>query len=388
MTNPPWNLLADYAFPELAAAVRASTPQVVDQWVTAVRKTLPSADELTFSQVRDHIPNILRQLALALESNGPGQTEQLVAITAEHGITRYDQTFSLAELMVEYTLLRVTLFQKCAAQLGRPLTGHETDALIVGLDIAARRAVLAFVDHQSHELQTATEAQSKYLSFLSHDLRGGLNGVFLMIEVLKRELANEPRLADTVEDLDVMRRSLLETVGTMDRFLHAERFRKGKVQIRPAKVNLGNMLKEAAGHFSYQAKEKSIKVNVDVPGDCTVVSDRELLTLIFQNVLSNALKYTGDGGEVAIAIRCESKACLVSVRDTGPGIAPEKLDELFAPFARGETYGQPGVGLGLSIARQAAEYLQSKLWAESQPGKGSTFFLEVPGEISQVKSAK
>ncbi|MDB5299178.1 MAG: histidine kinase, partial [Phycisphaerales bacterium] len=344
-------------------------------------------DELTFSQVRDHIPNILRQLALALESNGPGQTEQLVAITAEHGITRYDQTFSLAELMVEYTLLRVTLFQKCAAQLGRPLTGHETDALIVGLDIAARRSVLAFVDHQSHELQTATEAQSKYLSFLSHDLRGGLNGVFLMIEVLKRELANEPRLTETVEDLDIMRRSLLETVGTMDRFLHAERFRKGKVQVRPAKVNLGHMLKETAAHFSYQAKEKGLKVSVDVPGDCNVVSDRELLTLIFQNVMSNALKYTGKGGEVAVATKNEPKGCLVSVRDTGPGIAPEKLNELFAPFARGETYGQPGVGLGLSIARQAAEYLQSKLWAESQPGKGSTFFLEIPAEI-EAKSSK
>jgi signal transduction histidine kinase len=387
MTNPPWNLLADHAFPELAGAVRSAVPKIVERWVTGVRQTLPSADELTFSQVRDHIPNVLEQLAFALQSDGPRQTEQLIAITAEHGVTRFDQTFSLAELMIEYTLLRVTLFQEVAKELARQLLPQEIDALTVGLDIAARRAVLAYVEHQSRELRVATEAQSKYLSFLSHDLRGGLNGVFLMIEVLKRELATEPRLAETVEDLDVMRRSLLETVGTMDRFLHAERFRKGKVQVRPATVNLRNILMEAVAHFSYQAKEKSIKATVDAPADCTVVSDRELLTLIFQNVISNALKYTDRGGEVAITARGKPNGCLVSVRDTGPGIAPEKLNELFAPFARGETYGQPGVGLGLSIARQAAEYLQAKLWAESKPGEGSTFFLEVPGEI-EVKGSK
>src|SRR5258708_36457609 len=97
-----------------------------------------------------------------------------------------------------------------------PVTIDELNALNVVLDISVRRAVVAFVEHQSGQLQNASEAQSKYLSFLSHDLRGGLNGVFLMIEVLKRELQSEERLKETVADLDAMRRSLLETVGTMD----------------------------------------------------------------------------------------------------------------------------------------------------------------------------
>jgi signal transduction histidine kinase len=249
------------------------------------------------------------------------------------------------------------------------------------VDLSVRRAVLAFSDNQARQLQSATEAQSKYLSFLSHDLRGGLNGVFLMIEVLKRELAGEERLSETVGDLDIMRRSLLETVGTMDRFLHAERFRKGKVQVRPAPVDLRNLLQELAAHISYQAKDKGLEVKVDVPRDVTVVSDRELLTLIFQNLLSNAIKYTVKGAVHIGGKLTEDNSYLLWVKDDGPGIAPEKLNQLFAPFSRGETYGQPGVGLGLSIARQATEYLHARLWAESKPGEGSTFFVQMPKEL-------
>jgi len=69
------------------------------------------------------------------------------------------------------------------------------------------------------------------------------------------------------------------------------------------------------------------------------------------------------------------------VIDQGPGIAPEKLEQLFAAFSRGETHGQPGTGLGLSIARQAADLLKAKLWAESKQGQGSTFQLQLPREL-------
>src|SRR5213082_3287067 len=93
-------------------------------------------------------------------------------------------------------------------------------------------------------MQTLVEAQTKYLSFLSHDLRGGLNGVLLMIEVLRRDLAAEPKFAESLEDLDVMRRSILETVQTMDRFLHAERFRKGKVQVKPSEIDLKRFIND------------------------------------------------------------------------------------------------------------------------------------------------
>ena len=376
--RPIVDLLASRKFPDIAAALRARAPQLMDEWAAMVREVLPSADPLTFEQLRDDLPKILEKAAVSLESDRPDRTEELLAVVPKHGEVRFHQNFSLSEVLVEYDLLRAVVNEQVVTHLGRKIEADEIVALGGVLDLAGRRAILAYVEHQSHQLQAATEAQSKYLSFLSHDLRGGLNGVFLMIEVLKRELANEPHLSETVRDLDAMRRTLLETVGTMDRFLHAERFRKGKVQLKPGRIHVKQLLNEIVAQCSYQAREKGLELRVSAPDDCIITSDRELLALILQNLLSNAVKYSPHGDVTVTANGEEDGSCLISVADQGPGIAPDRLEELFSAYTRGETHGQPGVGLGLSIARQAAEYLSAKLWAESAPGKGSTFFIQIP----------
>ena len=82
----------------------------------------------------------------------------------------------------------------------------------------------------------------------------------------------------------------------------------------------------------------------------------------------------------------DGDGCLVSVADQGPGIPQEKLSELFGSFTRGDTHGQPGVGLGLSIARQAADLLGARLWAESEVGKGSTFYLKLPKDPPRTET--
>ena len=381
--RPLLDLLSHGAYPEVAAVVRARSGSILQRWEALVREALPRADELTFTQLRDDMPQVLEQIARSLESDRPHHTERLDEMTSHHGETRFHQSFNLDELLIEYSIFRTVVMDEVVRHRGA-VNSDEVVSLNAAIDVTGRRACLAFVSFQAAELKAATEAQSKYLSFLSHDLRGGLNGVFLMIEVLRRELSNQPQLADTVEDLDVMRRSLLETVATMDRFLHAERFRKGKVQVKPGKVNLKLLLSEAASQLSYQAKDKGIDLRVDAPPDCTIVSDRELLSLIFQNLISNAVKYAERGVVDVQAVQSEDGGCLVSVRDQGPGIEPERLSELFAPYARGETHGKPGVGLGLSIARQAAQMLGAKLWAESQPGQGSTFHVQLPKEIAKT----
>jgi signal transduction histidine kinase len=373
------DVLMKRSFPELAAGVRAAIHAVVPRWVNLVQKSLPPADELTFAQVRDDLPTILEQMARAVEADRSGPTQKLIEMTPHHGEVRFHQSFNVDQLIGEYQLLRPILIEEVTEALGRPLEPDESVAMHAALDLVIRRATTAFVDHQTAELKVATEAQSKYLSFLSHDLRGGLNGVFLMIEVLRRELVKEPKFAESLEDLEMMRRSIFETIGTMDRFLHAERFRKGKVQVRPSRLDLGTLIAEAAAQLSYQAKDKGLDLQVDRSDPCPAVTDRELVSMILQNLLSNSVKYTSKG-VVRIAAKPDRSAggCLVSVTDEGSGIPQDKLSELFAPFTRGETHGQPGVGLGLSIARQAADMLGARLWAESKVGEGSTFHLHLP----------
>jgi len=386
MVHPPLDLLTRRSFPDLAAALRARAGQVLERWGEAVRRTLPAADELTFAQLRDNCPCVLEQIADALAATGPAAADGVFSISAEHGSTRFHQSFNLNELLIEYHLLRRAVLEEVADQLGRDLTGDESLAVNLGIDVSMRQASVAFSDHQTRQLQAANEAQSKYLSFLSHDLRGGLNGVFLMIEVLKRELAGQSQLAETLQDLDMMRRSILDTVGTMDRFLHAERFRKGKVQVNPGPVNLHSVLGEIGAQFSYQAKNKGIEIKVDVPRTAETVSDRELLGLIVQNLVANAVKYTSKGTvRVGASPAGADGTWQVEVADQGPGIAADKLSELFDSFTRGLTYGQSGVGLGLTIAHHAADLLGARLWAESKPGQGSTFFVRLPEPSAEAE---
>jgi signal transduction histidine kinase len=387
MDNPTVELLSGRAYPQLAEGLRGAIESIMRRWQTLISDTLPSADNLTFAQIRNDLPKVLEHAAKTLESDQPFIARTLEAVAMVHGETRFNQNFRLEELLTEYCIIRPIILEEVTGRLRRPMTVVETSALMAALDLITRQTTLEFVDHQTKQLQAANEAQSKYLSFLSHDLRGGLNGVCLMIEVLKRELTPEERFKESVDDLDMMRRSIFETIGTMDRFLHAERFRKGKVQVRPSRVNLRHLLMDVVAHFSYQAKDKGVELTFDAPAESTIVSDKDLLGMVLQNVASNAIKYGAHAPVHLSATQATDGAWRVSVADQGPGIPPEKLADLFRPFMRGDTQGEPGVGLGLSIARQAADLLGAKLWAESDGQRnGTTFHLQLAPEAPQTAS--
>jgi signal transduction histidine kinase len=381
------DLLKFRSFPALAGAVRAASATVVQRWEHTVKEMLPTAQELPLQQVRNSLPDVLETMARALEADEPGPTNDLMLETPAHGEIRFDQNYDIGELMIEYGILRRILTEEVVPRLDHEPSVEELTALNIAIDVVVRRGVVRFFNVQRSELQTIVEAQTKYLSFLSHDLRGGLNGVLLMIEVLRRDLSTEPKFEESLGDLDVMRRSILETVGTMDRFLHAERFRKGKVQVRPSKFTLRNLVRDVVGHYSYQAKDKDLELKDEVPDKFEVVSDRELIAIILQNLVGNAVKYSKKGVVKITAAPMtagqslvKGPGCRMSVIDQGPGIAQDRLDGMFSSFTRGETHGQPGSGLGLSIARQAADMLGAKLWAESKVGEGSMFHLDLPAE--------
>jgi signal transduction histidine kinase len=393
LKNPTLDLLKYSAFPELAAALRARSEAILRRWQELVRHRLPDANKLTLEQLRDDLPQVLAEMARALEAQDSGSVVGLGKVSGTHGEARFHQDYDANELLIEYGLLRPVLIDEVMSHLGRHLTPEELAALNMGVDTIIRRGVTRFIFDLQKQMKVVTDAQTKYLSFLSHDLRGGLNGVLLMAEVLKRELADEPRFADSVEDLDAMRRSILETVGTMDRFLHAERFRQGKVQPHNTTVDVGQVLHDMSTQFEYQAKDKGIELKLDLGEKSRTFTDKDLLGLILQNLISNAIKYT-PRGRVRVVVEHpqeepakvespkveSSKGVKISVIDQGPGIAAEQLATMFEAFTRGETHGQGGVGLGLSIARQAADLIGAKLTAESTVGQGSVFQVELPGE--------
>jgi signal transduction histidine kinase len=163
--------------------------------------------------------------------------------------------------------------------------------------------------------------------------------------------------------------------------LQAEQLRQERAEVNVQRVDLKHLLSEIANQSRHEARSKGLKLDVDVPEGAQTNSDEALLTLVLQNLLGNAVKYSSSG-TIRIMARDEvegkSSGWVLSISDEGPGIGPENLSNLFDAFKRGETHGQPGVGLGLTIAAQAARLLGGELAVESKLNVGSTFRLVLP----------
>jgi len=374
---PSDRFLEERAFPELAAALRARSKAIVREYEQTVDHLIPAADKLTRQQVRDSMPEVLEQIARALESTGPAAAWKLADVSAEHGITRFHQQYDVKQLISEFRLLRRIVSEEVTEQLQRELSLPEVLALATGLDLYLQQGVVGFVEFQRGQLRAASEAEAKYLSYLSHDLRNNLNAVTLMLEVLHRRLQDVPDFKEDADDIASLQRSIGDTVQGMDRLLQAERLRTKAIQARFAPVKLHEVAQHVVRQHQSNAATKDIRLVISAPDEAVVETDGELLGVILQNLVGNAIKYMSKG-RVDIGARPRDGEWEVFVADQGPGIPPEHRDRIFNAFSRGDTHGQSGVGLGLTIASRAAEVLGAKLTFDTETGVGTTFRLSLP----------
>ena len=382
--DPTVDLLATRPFPKIASALKARKGRVLRRWEEEARELLPQADELTLTQLRDHLPQILDQAVEALAACREAPLTELVEMTKSHGSMRFHQQFNVQELIVEYRLLRRILVEEINRGLGGKLAVSQVVVLNMAVDTALQHGVMSFIHHQKEQLRAAGEVQSRYLSYLSHDLRNNLNGCTLMLEVLRQRLSGLDGFAEDVADIATIQRSVAETIAGMDRILQAERLRQAAIRPRVIPLDLAGVAHDAARQATRAAEQKGLKLEVDVPPGATADSDRELIGLMLQNLIGNAVKYSSSG-KITVRVRPwleaetgESRGWELSVSDQGPGIAPQHRQRLFEAFSRGETHGQPGVGLGLAIAAHAARLLGGHLALESEVGTGSTFRAFIP----------
>lgn len=382
VANLTTDLLENSSFPNMAIALRSRSPMILQRWEQAVRQHLPGADELTLAQVRDDIPAILDRLVVALESSRPSAVQDLRETSEAHGEVRFHQQYNVRELIVEYRLLRRIVIEEVFEATGGRIGASEMVVLDMGVDIAFQQGLLTFVNYQRDQIRASTESESKYLRFLSHDLRNNLNQVVLVLELLQGRLSSLPDFAEDRADVVLAHRTILQTISGMDALLQAERLRKGAMQPKREPVQLATVIGDIVRVLSGPAREKGLSLIAECPPDATVNSDRELISLVLQNLIGNAIKYSTKG---LVQVRAEpsqpseqSLGWSICVIDQGPGISVEDRQHIFDAFARGNTHGQPGVGLGLAIASEAAKLLDARLTAESQPGNGSTFRLILP----------
>ncbi|HYB96827.1 MAG TPA: ATP-binding protein [Vicinamibacterales bacterium] len=258
--------------------------------------------------------------------------------------------------------------------------------LLIGTDNTARKHVEAerqrldqVLQEKNVELQRANLAKSDFLSSMSHELRSPLNAILGFAQLMEIDAANNaPAKPSSINQILHAGWYLLELINGI---LDLAQIESGKLSLSLEQVSLAEVMSECEAMIEPQRRLRGIAMTFprfDVP--CFVHVDRTRLKQVIINLLSNALKYNRAGGSVIVdRTIVASGAVRVSITDTGEGLPPEKVAQLFEAFNRlgRETGVEEGTGIGLVVSKRLVELMRGEIGVESTVGSGSTFWIEL-----------
>jgi len=272
-----------------------------------------------------------------------------------------------------------------SADLQRELAARDADiaALREELDETNKGVVALYaeLDDKAAQLRDANELKSRFLSYMSHEFRTPLTSMTSIAGILLSKL-DGPLTAEQQKQVEFIRGSTRELTEMVNDLLDLAKVEAGRITISPEWFEMVDLFAALRGMFKPIVATTSVTLTFDEPeGDIKLFTDDKKVSQILRNFISNALKFT-PVGEVRVSARLIGTEFVeFAVSDTGIGIAPEHIPNLFTDFVQLDVRLQKrlrGSGLGLSLARKFAELLGGRVGVESELGKGSRFFVVLP----------
>lgn len=227
--------------------------------------------------------------------------------------------------------------------------------------------------------EKANLSKSEFLSSMSHELRSPLNAILGFAQLLESE--SPPPTPSQLESIGRILQAGWHLLNLINEILDLAKIESGKFSLSPEPVSLAEVFLECREMVEGLARKRDIQLKFPPFADrCFVHADRTRLKQILLNLLSNAIKYNRDGGVVEVSFRkTENGEIRIEVRDTGEGLPPEKIEQLFQPFNRlgQEASGEEGTGIGLVVAKQLVEMMEGRIGVDSAVGTGSVFWFEL-----------
>ncbi len=347
------------------AQVRDVRDLDVGENVTGMGEAIARRAPLQIPDLRERPPNPLRDLALAAGYRS-------VLIVPLVGADR---------------IMGATILQRRAV-------GEFPEATVRLMQTLAAQSVLAIqnarlfreIADKSEELRQASEHKSQFLANMSHELRTPLNAILGYSELLADGIYGElaPRAAGVLERVQNNGKHLLALINDV---LDLAKIEAGQLALTLEDYALPDVVQSVVSATESLANTKGLKFTADIaPGLPTGRGDARRLAQVLLNLTGNAIKFT-DSGEVAIGASAEDGHFVLTVRDTGPGVAPEDHDKIFGEFQQvdnSNTRKKGGTGLGLAISKRMVEMHGGTISVESELGHGATFRVTLPVRVEEV----
>lgn len=256
--------------------------------------------------------------------------------------------------------------------------------LLIGIMVYIYRTILM----KRRIEEEANKAKLQFFTNISHELRTPLT---LIADPVNYIIHDDNLNSQQRSMLQIVQRNVLVLTQLVSEILDFRKVQNGKMELRLSDFNLAESMKQWIKLFSASAQKKHIAISMDAPDTIMLRADQDKIERICYNLLSNALKYTSEGGEISLMAKEEDGRVMISVADNGCGISSDELPYIFDRFYQAKNAGR-GTGIGLAIVKAFTELHHGEVSATSIEGKGSTFTIHIPvrqkGEVTNQPTEK
>lgn len=243
---------------------------------------------------------------------------------------------------------------------------------------------------QNEQLVSLNEEKNNLVRILAHDMRAPLGQIIGAVVILK-DPPDEFSKQQNSMFMDAVERNARKADEMIRRILDIDVLENNKKLATKGDVNINQVIQDASLRYNSTAIKKGIALKVSLIEGCkTIISDNLLISLILENLISNAIKFSKADTTIQVVGEQKNDAVLLKISDQGPGFTDEDKRLIFNRFQRlsaKPTGGEHSIGLGLSIVKKYVSDLRGEAWLESEKGKGSTFFIRIPDQSSMLEKA-
>jgi len=222
--------------------------------------------------------------------------------------------------------------------------------------------------------------KDKFFSIIAHDLINPFNSIIGFSGLLLDQV-KEKNYSSVEHFASIIHKSANSNMDLLRNLMEWSRAHTGKMVYKPEQLELNEIVTEIEQLFNAALLQKKIDLSTKIPEKTMVFADRNMIQTIIRNLISNAIKFTNNEGNIMLSVQKIQQDYIISVKDNGVGIPPESLDGLFKIDQNNSTKGtqnESGTGLGLILCKELVEKHNGKIWVESELGKGTTFIFSIP----------